>query len=187
MTIFYRYGFGLRCLDAIRPMELIDCKPCAGYVFVELPKAEYYLVYPLYLALYRHYCKSPFFINRKPETQEAFVISSMQEEARYFVAEQNGKICAFLRISASGEPFAATGRIYRHITGAYCQPEHRGKGVYQNLLNFTIAALKEEGYTRLGVNFESFNPTGRGFWLKYFTAYTNSVVRRIDERIIQQR
>jgi len=39
MTIFYRYGFGLRCFDAIRPMELIDCKPCAGYVFVELPKA----------------------------------------------------------------------------------------------------------------------------------------------------
>lgn len=131
---FYRYGFGLRCLDAIRPMELIDCKSCAGYVFVELPKAEYYLVYPLYLALYRHYCKSPFFMNRKPETQEAFGMSSMQEEARYFVAE-----------------------------------------------------LKEEGYTRLGVNFESFNPTGRGFWLKYFTAYTNSVVRRSDERIIQQR
>lgn len=28
---------------------------------------------------------------------------------------------------------------------------------------------------------QSFNPTAYGFWLKYFTAYTNSVVRRIDE------
>ncbi len=26
---FFRYGFGLRCLDAIRPMELIDCEFCA--------------------------------------------------------------------------------------------------------------------------------------------------------------
>lgn len=184
---FFRYGFGLRCLDAIRPMELIDCKPCGDYDFTELSKTECYPVYPLHLALYRHYCESPFFMNRKPETQEEFMVSSMQEGGRYFVAKQNGKLCAFLKISAFGETFAATGNTYRHIRGAYCLPEHRGKGLYQNLLNFTIATLKREGYTRLGVNFESFNPTARGFWLKYFTAYTNSVVRRIDERITQRR
>lgn len=184
---FFRYGFGLRCLDAIRPMEWIGCKPCADYEFAELPKTECHSIYPLHLALNRHYCESPFFMNRKSETQEEFLISSMPEEIRYFVAKQNGKICAFLRISASGETFVATGNHYRHITGAYCLPEHRGKDVYQNLLNFAISTLKGEGYTRLGVNFESFNPTGRGFWLKYFTAYTNSVVRRIDERITQRR
>lgn len=184
---FFLYGFGLRCLDAIRPMELIDCEPCAGYDFAELSKAECHSVYPLHLALYRHYCESPFFMNRKPETQEEFMVSSMQEGERYFVAKQNGRLCAFLKISDSGETFVAMGNTYRHIRGAYCLPEHRGKGVYQNLLNFTISTLKREGYTRLGVNFESFNPTARGFWLKYFTAYTNSVVRRIDERITQLR
>lgn len=180
---FFRYGFGLRCLDAIRPMELIDCKPCADYSFAELSKAEYHSVYPLLLALYCHYCESPVFMNRKPKTQEEFMGSSMQEGERCFVAKQNGKLCAFLIISASGETFVATEDTYRHIRGAYCLPEHRGKGLYQNLLNFTISTLKREGYTRLGVDFESFNPTARGFWLKYFTAYTNSVVRRIDERI----
>lgn len=184
---FFRYGFGLRCLDAIRPMERIECKPCAGYDFVELPKAEWHSIYPLHLALYRHYCESPFFMNRKPETQEEWIASSLQEEARYFVAKQSGTICAFLKISGIGETFIAAGDAYRHISGAYCLPEHRGKGVYQNLLNFAISALKEEGYTKLGVDFESFNPTGRGFWLKYFSAYTHSVVRRIDERITQLR
>lgn len=183
---FFLYGFGLRCLDAIRPMELIACAPCENYDFVELSKAEFLLAYPLYLALYRHYRESPFFMNRKPETQEEFMASSLREEGRYFAAKQNGKLCAFLKISAAGETFAAAGNTYRHIRGAYCLPEHRGKGVYQNLLNFAISALKSEGYTRLGVNFESFNPTARGFWLKYFTAYTNSVVRRIDERITQR-
>ncbi|MCI9315047.1 MAG: GNAT family N-acetyltransferase [Lachnospiraceae bacterium] len=184
---FFRYGFGLRCLDAVRPMELIDCETCAGYDFTELPKAECHFVYPLHLALYRHYCESPFFMYRVPETQEEFMVSSMQEGARYFVAKQNGKICAFVKISVPGETFVARGDTYRHIRGAYCLPEHRGKGLYQNLLNFTISVLKREGYTRLGVDFESFNPTARGFWLKYFTAYTNSVVRRIDERITQLR
>lgn len=183
---FYRYGFGLRCIDAIRPMELIDCEPCADYEFVELPKAECHFIYPLHLALNRHYCESPFFMNRTPETQEEFLASSMLEEVQYFVAKQNSIICAFLEISAFGETFVATGSRYRHITGAYCLPEHRGKGVYQNLLNFAISTLKKEGYTRLGVDFESFNPTGRGFWLKYFAAYTSGVVRRIDERIIQR-
>lgn len=183
---FFNYGFGLRCLDAIRPMEFIDCRPCTDYNFVELPKTEYHFVYPLHLALNRHYCESPFFMNRRPETQEEFMAASMQEGVRYFVAKQGGKLCAFLKISPSGEAFVATGNSYRHITGAYCLPEHRGKGIYQNLLNFAISGLKEDGYTRLGVIFESFNPTGRGFWLKYFSDYTHSVVRRIDERITQR-
>lgn len=182
---FYRYGFGLRCIDAIRPMELIDCEPCANYDFVELSQDEYDFVYPLYLALNHHYLKSPFFMNRKSETQEAFRDSSMQEGVRYFVAKQSDKIYAYLKISASGETFVAAGKNYRHIDGAYCIPEHRGKGVYQNLLNFAISALKKDGYTHLGVDFESLNPTAWGFWLKYFTAYTNGVVRRIDERITQ--
>ncbi len=184
---FFHYGFGLRCLDAVRRMELIDCEECAGYDFSELPKAGCHSIYPFHLALYRHYCESPFFMNRRPETREEFMESSMEEGERYFVVGQNGKICAFVRISALGETFVAMGDTYRHITGAYCLPEHRGKGLYQSLLNFTISALKREGYTRLGVDFESFNPTARGFWLKYFSAYTNGVVRRIDERITQLR
>lgn len=105
--------------ELIRPMEFIDCKPCTDYDFVELPKTEYHFVYPLHLALNRHYCESPFFMNRRPETQEEFMAASMQEGVRYFVAKQGGKLCAFLKISPSGEAFVATGNSYRHITGAY--------------------------------------------------------------------
>jgi hypothetical protein len=52
--------------------------------------------------------------------------------------------------------------------------------VAQNLLNFVIATLKAEGYPRLGVDFESYNPNAFGFWLKYFAVYTHGVIRRID-------
>ena len=65
-------------------------------------------------------------------------------------------------------------------------PEYRGKGVYQNLLNFIMSKLKAEGYVRLGVDFESINPTAWGFWLKHFTAYTHSVVRRADEYALKK-
>lgn len=43
---------------------------------------------------------------------------------------------------------------------------------------------KAEGYLLLGVDCESFNPTARGFWLKYFTPYTYGLVRRIDDNAI---
>jgi GNAT superfamily N-acetyltransferase len=87
-------------------------------------------------------------------------------------------------VSDDGENFVThhsmNGYKMKNICGAYCLPDYRGKCIFQNLLNFVISILKDEGYTRLGVDFESYNPTAYGFWLKYFTAYTNSVVRRID-------
>ena len=44
-----------------------------------------------------------------------------------------------------------------------------------------ITTLRKEGATLLGVDCETFNPTAIHFWKKYFTQYTTSVVRRIDE------
>jgi len=182
----FRYGFGMRCLDAIRPMEAIDSILCSGYEFLELNKEDYTDVYSLHLALNEHYCFSPFFVNRRPNTQEEFLAFLEREKKRYFAAKIGGELCAYMEVSDEGETFVASGDVYRHITGAYCLPEHRGKRVYLNLLNYVINTLKTEGYTRLGVDFESINPSGSGFWLKYFHAYTNSVVRRIDERIMQR-
>ena len=93
-------------------------------------------------------------------------------------------MCAYLKILSAGETFITEREKYRHIAGAFCLPEHRGKGLYQNLITCTISTLKKEGYTHLGVDFESLNPVGYNFWTKYFTSYTNGVVRRIDEKIL---
>lgn len=181
---FFRYGFGLRCVDAIRPMEPINCQPCAGYEYRELAADEYTLVYPLHIKLNEHYRNSPFFMNRTPESLHAFTDTAANDKGRFFAAFHNGKLCAYLKTAGTGETFAAEESNYRHIRGAFCLSEHRGKGMYQNLLNYVISVHKAEGYTRLGVDFESFNPSARGFYLKYFLPYTYSVVRRIDERIL---
>ena len=109
-----------------------------------------------------------------------------KEDTRIFAARRAGEVCAYLKISSTGETCVAGGSSYRHITGAYCLPPYRGTGLYANLLNFAIAALREDGFTRLGVDFESINPVGRSSWLKHFTAYTHSVVRRIDEHILRR-
>ena len=117
-------------------------------------------------------------------TQEQLAQWLARAEARntrLFVAREGEKPIAFVEVSSSGENFVTEVSDMSNICGAFCLPEYRGKNIYQSLLDFTILKLKAEGYKRLGVDFESFNFSANAFWLKYFTAYTSSVVRRIDE------
>jgi len=177
---FFRYGFGLRCVDAIRTMDLISCKPSVGYEFSELLPSEYNSVYPLFSLLNEHYAKSPFFMNRELMPIEEFTESC----GRIFVAKYKGELCAITNIVDSGETFIATGEKYLHCSDTFCIEKHRGNTVSQNLLNYIISTLKDEGVTHLGVDFESLNPNAYGFWLKYFIAYAHSVVRRVDDNIL---
>jgi hypothetical protein len=181
---FFTNGFGLRCVDAVRPMEPVSgISPCFGYDFKELDQTNKNELLPLKNALIDHLGYSPAFMYYPHMDEEALEEMHRRRNPRYFTASYVGDIIAFLEVMDSGENFACDDASMQNICGAYCKPEHRGRGVYQNLLNYTINTLKTEGYTRFGVDFESFNPTANAFWLKYFSAYTNSVVRRIDENI----
>lgn len=90
---------------------------------------------------------------RQPLIQEEFLISSKEEGARYFVAKQHKNRYAYLKISSTGETLIAIGNTYCHNGGAYCLIEHRGKGMYQNLLNFVIETFKVDSFSELGVDF----------------------------------
>ena len=69
----FLYGFGLRCVDAIRPMEAIDCEPCNSYSFAELTQSEFASVHPLDQMLNGHMRQSPMFMLRKADTLEEFL------------------------------------------------------------------------------------------------------------------
>lgn len=183
---FYRLGFGLRCMDAIRKMDTIQCVDICEHEFGELPISEYEKIYPLYTKLNQHYQKSPFFMNRKKKTKEEFITFAKENHSRYFVAYKQGVIVAYFEVAKIGETYICNSEKYIHICGAYCLPRYRRKGIAQNLLNYMITMLRNDGYTMLGVDFESINQTAYGFWTKYFTPYTYSVVRRIDEHILDE-
>ena len=131
------------------------------------------------MMLHRHCLESPFFMVKPCITESEFLDDLGTD--RYFVARKSGKAIAFLCVGQVGETFVRDIPGYIHADGAFCLPEHRGKGVLQSLLRLATATLNTEGYKYLGVDFESINPPAYAFWLKYFTAYTHSVVRRIDE------
>ncbi|MDU6264160.1 MAG: GNAT family N-acetyltransferase [Anaerocolumna aminovalerica] len=184
INAFFTYGFGLRCVDAIRPMEEIQEKPCSDFTYSQLKKADESEVTTLRRELSAHLAESPCFM--KTTTQNFDLTDANDQNSRIFIARHNNSIIAFWEVTDSGENFATSTPDMQNICGAYCLPEYRGSGVSQGLLNFMITTLRNDGYTRLGVDFESFNPTAYGFWLKHFTAYTQGVVRRIDEKALPE-
>ena len=184
-----RSSFGmalaLRCIDAIRPMDELVAAPCPGVTFCELRGDDRLRAYPLDVLLDEHMAASPTFIRRPTLSRDEFAARLSNTPARYFAArvdDGEGEVIAFLKTEAgAGETFIIATPGYQHINGAYCLPEYRGRGIYRGLLAHVIHELKGENWPLLGVDFESINPTANGFWLKHFSAYTHSVVRRIDE------
>ncbi|MFL0245658.1 GNAT family N-acetyltransferase [Candidatus Clostridium stratigraminis] len=177
----FTYGFGLRCVDAIRPMEGLELQCCDEIHFEELSKAAVMQIREMRQMLSQHLGNSPCFMCSTQEQLAGWIARAEARNTRLFVAREGEKPIAFIEVSGSGENFVTEVSNMGNICGAFCLPEYRGKNIYQNLLNFTILKLKSEGYEMIGVDFESFNSTANAFWLKYFTAYTNSVVRRVDE------
>lgn len=184
---FYYNGFGLRCIDAIRSLSdlltPLDTKQFlrTALQYLEVPREEWMLLLECNNGLIAHLGASPAFMRFDLLEEDEFLRRST-EHTRYFAARTDGRYIGYIKTDNFGENFATETEGMLNICGAYLEPPYRGTGVYHNLLCFLINTLKKEGYLLLGVDCESFNPTARGFWLKYFTEYTHSVVRRIDDK-----
>lgn len=186
---FFYNGFGLRCIDAIRSLDDavnpkdLTTEKSLKIEYCELNKEDWRHLLDHHNGLITHLGDSPTFMKFNLFTEDE-LYNRTNENTRYFVAKEQDKYIAYIKIDTEGENYITMDRGMMNICGAYCIPIYRGSGVYHNLLSYLVTVLKSEGYRLLGVDCESFNPTARGFWLKYFTEYTHSVVRRIDERAV---
>ncbi len=183
---FFYNGFGLRCIDLIRSLEVeLESVRNPSVIkdirYQELDREEWRSLLMLHNGLLDHIGGSPVFMSFPKMDQEA-LYEHASEGVRYFVAYIEKEPVAYIKLAETGENFVTEHAGMLNICGAFCIPKYRGIGIYHNLLAYMIAQLKKEGYQLLGVDCESFNPTARGFWTKYFTEYTHSVVRRIDEK-----
>lgn len=129
----------------------------------------------------RHLGESPCFIMMDEASIAEWQQRKESSGVRIFTAWSGKEPVAYLEITDEGENFITDAREMQNICGAYCVPAYRGKGIMQQLVNHAMGVLRAEGYTKLGVDYESINPTAWGFWNKYFPAYTYSLTRRIVE------
>ncbi|MDR1001950.1 MAG: GNAT family N-acetyltransferase [Oscillospiraceae bacterium] len=188
LRLFFRYGFGMRCVDAIREIIHISTQPRSTFTVSELNENQFPAMHTMYTMLQQHLHSSPIFCGGSsasaPVLIEDFMEKNVRQQARYFAAYNKDIPIAYLKISPHGENFVSDAPEVMNICGAYCLPEYRGTGVFEHILDAVQDVLFADGYIRLGVDFESYNPTAWGFWNKHFTPYTYSVVRQIDEAIV---
>ena len=177
---FFGYGFGLRCVDAIRAVSPISGASAEGFTFRILPRSELGKVRQLRRLLSAHLMQSPCFMPDDPENVERWIDMAEQRDSQIFVAEKDTEVVAFIEVKEEGENFITYTPAMGNICGAFCLPEFRGTGLFATLLNEVISELNRRNIPLLGVDYESFNPTASGAWRKYFSPYTYSVVRRID-------
>ena len=181
---FFTYGFGIRCIDLIRLVGGIDCAITENFGCFELPPDRQSELRAMRQGLSDHLAQSPCFMKDSAEDTADWIAKREQKPPRTFVAETGGNIAAYLEMKDEGENFAAYSPDMLNICGAYCLPEYRGSGVMKSLLGYALSVLRSEGFERLGVDCESFNPAALNFWTKHFEIYTHSVVRRIDENAV---
>ena len=176
---FFRYGFGLRHMEAVRAVtaESLQIQDCQ---FAELPREDFAQVVPFVKLLDAHLRESPCFLPRARRTKRDILGRMQEDNSRMFVVRKEQRLIGCMEIRAGGESFHCAHEDTQNICNAYLLPEYRGRGIYEALLRFVQNTLHSEGTARLCVDFESANPTASGFWLKHFTPYTASVARRID-------
>ena len=185
----WQYGFGMRCADAMKILEAggnraesFESRNLGDgqIMFEELPRECASEIRELRRGLFFHLHKSPCFMSATNERFEAWIKRAEHRDSRLFVAKVKNEIVAFFEVCKDGETFVSGGEDARHFCGAYVDENYRGK-IAQELLSYIEQTLYAEGIRRLGVDFETFNPTAYGFWSKHFEIYTNSLTRRIDE------
>jgi len=182
---FFRNGFGLRCIDAIASIDIKITKHenIEDVKMEEITLDKLDCLLPLKNKLISHLSKSPVFLTYNKFDREKLKSQSTARMSRFFTASSKEKVIGYIEITGSGENFTCDDKGTINICGAYLGEEYRGRGIFDLLLSFMFKKLQQEGYQRCGVDYESFNPAADKFWTKYFTPYTYSMTRRIDERI----
>lgn len=183
INTWFWQGFGLRCVDALR-----EGAPIAmSKTDIIIKKAEIGDISKL-LKIHRlhneYYRDSPVFMpNRDIEPEKDLTEWMCQENHHLWVAYCEEEPLGYMRIAPTAETFVSEHKDVMNIVGAYVVEKERQYGIGTALLGTIQQWLLENNYPLFGVDFEAINTVGCSFWLKYFTPYTNSLVRRIDERI----
>lgn len=178
-------GFGMRCVDSIRPAEAVKVeKVPPGIVIRKGTDQEIPGLREIMSEFRKFWPQSPtFMLSGNDDPVENYCNWFKESNRHFWVAYRGRKPVGQIRIQPGGESFISQPPDIMNITSAFVSEEGRSAGIGAMLLAEVQKWLQENNYPLCGVDFEAINVTGSRFWNKHFTPYCYSVVRRIDERI----
>ncbi|WP_027631912.1 GNAT family N-acetyltransferase [Clostridium hydrogeniformans] len=179
-------GFGMLVVDAVRPLEKIDIPNINNNILIKKADIRDIInMEHLFKGINKHLSSSPIYLYNS--TSENYIDEYREwiktEGNNLWIAEINNKIIGYLKTNTTEINMdELDDNCTMGINGAYVLPEYRGNHIMARLLNIATDWAIENGLKRCATDFESANIEGRGFWLKYFTPYCYSMIRRVDER-----
>jgi ribosomal protein S18 acetylase RimI-like enzyme len=173
-------GFGLLVVDAIRPMQPLDGNTDTRLTIRKAVSENAEALHELDIEHRRHYTQPPVLMApRNVTSTEEFVEFINRPENAIWMAWDGPTPAGFIRFDAY-EVEAATlleseGSAF--ISGAYVRPDYRNLGAARAMLNAALIDFTGRGYRCCVLDFESFNPQARSFWLRYFQPVAYSLMR----------
>lgn len=186
--ILHMYGFGNRFADSMLDVgsyEITKSKldtSSGDFSIRQTCQEDLPVLRKLRREFSYHLSKAPCFcIHNENQFNEHLRERETSEELVTFGLYADDKLIGFIDTNEEdGENFISQGTTILNISGMFLTEEYRGRGVANFLVDVAVEEAKNLGKTILGVDYETMNPTARGFWEKYFTPYTISLVRRVD-------
>lgn len=176
----FENGFGMRTVDAMRPMSPLYSAAPAAWRVEEVTDCFDGRLRQLACAIGRHLAQPPCCLVSEPGDGQP------DAGVRSWAALSGESPVGLVQLRVGGETLASWHASVRNVCGMYVVPEARGRGMAEALLNCAARALAGEGVTRMGVDYESINPQANRFWPRYFEPYTRGLVRRMDERVLER-
>ena len=105
---WFTYGFGMRCIDAIKLIEPGD----VSGDFFELPRERAGELQGLLNALIDHLGLPPCFLHYGRKVRAQAAKSFTEPNVRIFAARREGKLVAYIKIGESGESFASRAILF---------------------------------------------------------------------------
>jgi GNAT superfamily N-acetyltransferase len=177
---WYWSGFGLAVVDAIRPMQPLGLPPVVGFTLRQATAEDAGLIYRLDEEHWRHYSQAPVFMTpRRGMTVEQNLEFLARPNNSLWLAFDGETPAGFIRFDGHDYDgvFIPGSEDTIGIGGAYVRPEYRGRGLAAGLLDAALCDYAGRGFTRMAVNFESFNPEAASFWPRYFQPVCLSLMR----------
>ena len=185
--LFFRLGFGMIVIDAVRPLPGPSPIPGERPDGTEVRRASVEdapLLLPLARGLLDHLASAPIFLPREEPTLDEQVEWLKGDDHALWLAFADGDPVGYIRCQPTPGDVAHYVQDPKtvSITGAFVRPEVRGRGVAAALLADLLDWATTRGYARCAVDCESANAEGSGFWLQHFDPVCCSLLRRVDER-----
>ncbi|TWH78361.1 GNAT family N-acetyltransferase [Sedimentibacter saalensis] len=191
ISSFVLNQFGILCTDAIKNIDTPFCDTNTYILkYSELTKHDILLhresLLKLWRSLAKHLQASPTYYYGEEFTDDAYWEYINDVNTRLFVAMDEGEIIGILDASCDGNCFANSDKYTINVGDLYLKSAYRGKNIAQELLQYVSNVLKKKNYKRLWVEHGTTNPNAQRFWDRYFSRFTYTLTRNIDERIVKQ-